>query len=263
MVSIAFQDKGKKGPTRCSPWRILFWYFFFGACHELSHLLTAVCFDLHHGAMFPNESYVMLILRVSFGRAINLPALADADDDDGVAFVRHADWISSVLIALLMTHVGINEKSFKSAAVVTALEALATDLFGMGPVGNTTLLCGNFGLIFVNPSWVSDPENGKTALKILRKLVEATMMRGAQTGGVVAWAKKSGDEELYGIRSRVVNGKRTDLSHGIVQKVYKDAFSRGKVKRGIRGFFGHTRLATTSKVTFEGCHPHQWSPPHV
>ncbi len=27
----------------------------------------------------------------------------------------------------------------------------------------------------------------------------------------------------------------------------------------VRGFFGHTRFATSSKASFEGTHPHQWS----
>lgn len=28
----------------------------------------------------------------------------------------------------------------------------------------------------------------------------------------------------------------------------------------IRGFFGHTRFATSSKASMDGTHPHQWSP---
>jgi hypothetical protein len=37
------------------------------------------------------------------------------------------------------------------------------------------------------------------------------MMRGAQSGGVVTYITK-GIKGFFGIRSRVVNGKRTDLS---------------------------------------------------
>jgi hypothetical protein len=76
----------------------------------------------------------------------------------------------------------------------------------------------------------------------------------------VCWAEES-TGELRGIRSRVVNGKRTDLSEGVFKKVYKDAFPQGKVRKGVKGFFGHTRFATSSKATFDGTHPHQWSPP--
>ena len=31
-------------------------------------------------------------------------------------------------------------------------------------------------------------------------------------------------------------------------------------KRLVRGFFGHTRFATSSKASMDGTHPHQWSP---
>lgn len=83
-----------------------------------------------------------------------------------------------------------------------------------------------------------------------------------KTGGVVCWAE-GGSGELRGIRSRVVNAKRTDLSEGVYKKVYNDAFSGGRVKKGIKGFFGHTRFATSSMATLDGTHPHQWSKPRV
>jgi hypothetical protein len=238
--------------------------FLLGACHELSHVIAALYFDCFDGAMYPDETYLALIVRVVLGRAIDLPALADADESIS-AIVRHIGWICSTVLAVAVVWAGFQDNSIANAAVVTAIDALATDFFRLGTTSATTstmMLCGNFGLILINPSWISHPDNGITALKILQKLVEITMMRGAQTGGVVTWAKQ-GQGELSGIRSRVVNGKRTDLSHGVVSKVYKDAFTRGKVKAGIRGFFGHTRFATSSKATLEGCHPHQWSAPHA
>lgn len=263
MTFVDFNSKGEKGlNSRYSPFNILLWYFFFGACHELSHVAVAFYFDVFDGAMHPDESYTALILRVVLGRAIDLPALADADESVS-SLVRHIGWICSSFLAVAMVFAGFDDSSIASAAIVTAVEALATDFFKLGTNGKTMMLCGNFGLILINPSWISDPDNGITALKILQKLVEITMMRGAQTGGVVTWTKKSGRGELSGIRSRVVNGKRTDLSNGVVSKVYRDAFARGKVKPGIRGFFGHTRFATSSKATLEGCHPHQWSAPHA
>ena len=116
-----------------------------------------------------------------------------------------------------------------------------------------------------------------------------TMMRGAQSGGVVTFepTKYSTNNQeqtstsplhpptLKGIRSRVVNAKRTDLSKIIKQKLIKDNCSplngnlRGYNKaeytvndgggKLVRGFFGHTRFATSSKASFDGTHPHQWS----
>lgn len=263
MVWVFFKNQGRKGLTATSsPTKTVVWYIILGACHELVHLLTSFCFNLHHGVVNADESYLTFIVRVMVGRAIELPALADADVDAS-AVVRHSGWIFSVVIALLFMNIRILAKEATNAAIVTAIEAVATDLLQFGSVGVTTLLCGNFGLILINPMWFSEPDYGKSSLQILQKLVEITMMRGAQTGGVVTWAGKPNGGELAGIRSRVVNGKRTDLSEGVVAKVYKDAFTGGKVKSGIRGFFGHTRFATSSKATLDGCHPHQWSPPNA
>ena len=103
---------------------------------------------------------------------------------------------------------------------------------------------------------------------------------GAQSGGVVTYEPVSNSNgalpKLKGIRSRVVNSKRTDLSKGVRTKVEKDNF--GHFSKGLRGstaavyncsveegrlvraFFGHTRFATSSKASFDGTHPHQWSP---
>jgi hypothetical protein len=82
--------------------------------------------------------------------------------------------------------------------------------------------------------------------------------------------------KLKGTRSRVVNSKRTDLSKGVRRRVEKDNFGyftkelrhskateyNASVEEGrlVRTFFGHTRFATSSKASFDGTHPHQWSP---
>lgn len=82
--------------------------------------------------------------------------------------------------------------------------------------------------------------------------------------------------KLKGLRSRVVNAKRTDLSKGVRRKIEKDNFGfftkslrgssskdyNGTLEEGrlVRAFFGHTRFATSSKASFDGTHPHQWSP---
>ena len=117
---------------------------------------------------------------------------------------------------------------------------------------------------------------------------------GAQSGGVVTFEpthyrrSKSNTTQstssttsstmapsLRGIRTRVVNAKRTDLSKRLRRKLVKDNGTllgnlRGwnkseyiNVNQGggrlIRGFFGHTRFATSSKASLDGTHPHQWS----
>ena len=125
---------------------------------------------------------------------------------------------------------------------------------------------------------------------MLEKMIEVTMMRGAQSGGVVTFEPATSGEVkdcnpvIKGVRSRVVNAKRTVLSEGVRKKIEKDncgVMSGGKLrgwndaafnatqvatgggeaaKRLVRGFFGHTRFATSSKASFDGTHPHQWTP---
>ena len=92
-------------------------------------------------------------------------------------------------------------------------------------------------------------------------MVRITMMRGAQSGGVITYVK-DGKHGVRGIRSRVVNGKRTDLSELTVAKLKSDQ-SMAPLIDGPRIYAGHTRFATTSKATFDGTHPHQWTPPEV
>jgi hypothetical protein len=72
------------------------------------------------------------------------------------------------------------------AAYVTAIEAVVTDLLGWTPrhafatTASTLVVCycGNFGIILLNPSWLSI-DGGRTALEVLEKMVEVTMMRGS------------------------------------------------------------------------------------
>ena len=98
-------------------------------------------------------------------------------------------------------------------------------------------------------------------LEILKEMVRITMMRGAQSGGVITYVKK-GQTSFRGIRSRVVNGKRTNLSELVVAKLDSD-LRFVSLPDAPRIFAGHTRFATTSKATFDGTHPHQWSPPEM
>ena len=101
-------------------------------------------------------------------------------------------------------------------------------------------------------------------MELLRKMLEVTMTRGAQSAGLVTYRQANGDAQ--GCRARTVSGKRTDLARLLLSK-----FSRViERRRPLLGaglvaapqlFQGHTRFATTSLTTLGGCHPHQWSPP--
>jgi hypothetical protein len=69
------------------------------------------------------------------------------------------------------------------------MEAIVTDLLGFIPIHPHNhqdpsssshfimCFCGNFGVLLLNPSWLSI-DGGRTALDILEKMVNATMMRG-------------------------------------------------------------------------------------
>ena len=126
-------------------------------------------------------------------------------------------------------------------------------------------------------------------------------MRGAQSGGVVTFEPSSSsgmdrnsNPSIRGVRSRVVNSKRSVLSKGVRKKIEVDNCglllgsggtkklkgwndvefnatndtTRGgggsvATKRLVRGFFGHTRFATSSKASLDGTHPHRWTPRHM
>ena len=134
--------------------------------------------------------------------------------------------------------------------------------------GVTTFFCGNFGLIVINSAWTSK-DNGRHALDLLERMVNVTMMRGAQSGGVITYCRSKRlpgkANPVIGVRSRVVNKKRTDLSKLIRAKVKGDlfdSFTHSFPSDGFVPFFsGHTRFATSSKATFDGTHPQRWTPP--
>lgn len=102
-------------------------------------------------------------------------------------------------------------------------------------------------------------------VKLLRGLVQVTMLRGAQSAGIATWhlhAKRRPaliGTKRRGVRVRVVNGKRTDLSELLIAKCERDGLFDGIHAQQI--FQGHTRFATSSIANLQGCHPHQWCPP--
>lgn len=139
-------------------------------------------------------------------------------------------------------------------AVLTALEAISTDLLGLYAITATNkcvFYCGNFGVLLLHEAWTKG-DHGKTALDILERMISVTMSRGAQTGGVVSFHQHGGR------RTRVVNRKRSDLSKLVRRRLESDINFHST--NSIQFLGGHTRFATTSKATFDGTHPHQWTP---
>ena len=279
----------------------VFWYFILGFLHELVHwIVAALCFPPNDAvlrqAFTPSFWYNLLI-----GRKLEITAV---DHDDmfpipSIMMVRHAGWIASLMIAIWVER-SYKRSSNKSsipqgrmcslrwAAWITAIEALSTDLFQFEPVptifgfsggsndthqgqeDNTLLFyCGNFGMILLHHVWWTN-EYSNLSLDMLEKMIQVTMMRGAQSGGVICfhptkdrYKENDGRYLVQATRTRILNMKRTDLSVLLRRKVYRDncRFRRSFPNDFIPLYMGHTRFATSSKATLEGTHPHLWTPP--
>jgi hypothetical protein len=128
-------------------------------------------------------------------------------DDTAVAassLIRHSGWIISVIIAILCHFLYKRQQqqqqklrqelrvslspSVVLAAYITAMEGISTDLLGWTPHHDSlwytttnnnsssssstylTFFCGNFGILLLNPSWLS-VDGGRTALDVLEKMV--------------------------------------------------------------------------------------------
>jgi hypothetical protein len=119
-------------------------------------------------------------------------------------------------------------------------------------------MCGNFGLLLLLPL------DRKSALRLLRRMLKITSVRGAQSAGVATY-ELNRKGEATGVRCRVVNGKRTDLADLLLAKLERSlsGASFPSTSEPCRLFQGHTRFATSSIVNIGGCHPHQWLPRRV
>ena len=175
--------------------------------------------------------------------------------------VSATGWLTSVVLAAVAARVYIRAVEPSSSllgaalgAAWTAAEAVCSDLLGFAGGASDAFHCGNFGLILLHNAC------RHKVLPILRSMMTVTMMRGAQSAGVVTYWSDRG--RRIGKRRRVVNGKRTDLAtlllgpeHGISRLWRSPAIEPAPAI-----YQGHTRFATSSRATIDGCHPHQWSP---
>ena len=126
------------------------------------------------------------------------------------AIVRHAGWLFSTMLLLLawgqqqQIQKYIQSTPILAALLITTADAITSDLLQLQKGAVDDFLCGNFGLIIL------DTASRTHVLYFLRKLVQYTMSRGAQSAGIVTYVRNGASTRA--IRSRVVNGKRTDLS---------------------------------------------------
>lgn len=165
----------------------LSFYLLFGALHEAVHLTVAWLTSCHA----TNSSWFNLM-----AAALRYSIVNQCPQKE---WVRHSGWMFSVLLASLLnwnywSFIKVNKNSSGTnngslqlslmghAATLTAVEALITDLFQFIPKyslghGLVVCYCGNFGIILLNPLWLN-VDGGRTALDLLEKMVEVTMMRG-------------------------------------------------------------------------------------
>jgi len=252
---------------------ILKWYLFFGFLHEAVHILTALLVGVPwHDGIIQKDGFLPFLFRTFIARCTVIQRDLDVASEENLFLIRHAGWIVSVIIALLIPR---ENKTVRWIAALTAVEAISSDLMKLElflpiqPVvhgeASALFFCGNFGIILLHHLWLSD--QGQSALDIIEKMVKVTMMRGAQSGGVITFKPKFSSLQkdkmtLKGTRSRVVNQKRTDLSVQIRKIIQRDVFRSCKSfpKDFVPVLSGHTRFATTSKASMEGTHPHRWTP---
>ena len=211
--------------------------------------LAAVCF--HEGAHVATAR----LLGYSSSTSISLTGLSRTTvpgiDKTAAFLVRHAGWIASVVLAIAAMIYSLRTGPL-AVLFLTAFDGVYTDLFhGVEASSVETFFCGNFGLLLL------DMAAAPLIKKMLEKSVRVTMMRGAQSAGVVTYVPKG--KGTKGIRKRVVNGKRTDLCDLLMAK-FGSQMDTSAVKAP-QLFQGHTRFATTSIAAMPGCHPHQYSPP--
>ena len=264
-------------PSACA------WYALAGAVHELAHVLAALVARVvsRVDGATPRLALATTCLRAVVARSVDVESIVGARaSSTTLAVVRLCGFAASAAAAAAATATrrgtaktdGRRRRARTIALWACVIDSAWTDVLGFGRSGVggvTTMLCGNFGIVLVNAAWAKTA-GGARAFDVLEKMVYVTMMRGAQSGGVVTFNEmksSSGDGgavALRGARSRVVNMKRTDLSKLIRAKAERESGGAKMATQNVTRFFsGHTRFATTSKATFDGTHPHQWSPPQT
>ena len=251
------------------------WYFVFGAIHELCHVVGYLC--LTSGPMVDfwclSWWYDVLVSRQTF---MDFPQTYSSAIKTQIDFIHQVGWISSLSLAIGVSWLehrrkiasGNNQcRSIELVAWLTALEAIFTDCFrfsGMRyavPMMDARLsayvfYCGNFGIILLHHMWFRDHVGRQAALDCLERMVQVTMMRGAQSGGIVTYVSSA--TGMAGKRIRVVNKKRTDLSKELRKRL---SLPSNVLMRSVPFYQGHTRFATSSLSSLAGTHPHQWTPP--
>ncbi len=200
--------------------------------HELFHFLAARLLGWN-GPMT-----IELGGRTDCAAVCHLPGL----DSRSKRFVRHAGWFGSVCLALAATCLNVGSVQL-FPLWWTAAGAVTSDLLGWHrSQRDDVFACGNFGVLILRAT------SRKAVFRTLSRMLRITMVRGAQSAGVVTY------EDQVGLRCRVVNGKRTNLADLLLAKVQSEigGGSTGapypSAGQAWRLFQGHTRFATSSSI---------------
>jgi len=154
-------------------WHLLLaWYVLFGALHEVAHLVAAAALGFSDGLL--DDGIINVLFRSVLLRQSIIPALSSADIGFA-SIVRHSGWMASIFMAFTIAST-TNHKLARTAAVVTALEAISTDLLGLysSSAAPHVFFCGNFGVLLIHKAWSSNG-GGTTALDILSTMVRVNV----------------------------------------------------------------------------------------
>ena len=157
------------------------------------------------------KRFFKMLVQRRWELSISTSSSSIAAIEEQVDFVHQFGWMFSLIVAVgayVIIHNHNNKSKNKTnsdsstshplnnplvwAAVITALEAISTDLFGLEkyilplfPLLNydkcahdkseivLRFFCGNFGLILLNPAYTTTESGRKTALDILEKMIGA------------------------------------------------------------------------------------------
>ena len=140
--------------------------------------------------------------------------------------VQHAGWCFSVVLAVAINFLQISSyrAPLLTAAWLTALEAVSSDLLCLGSTASRgeRFSCGNFGILLLECTGF----NKRFLLPALRRMMRVTIVRGAQSAGVVVYRRHTFRRRaLIGKRLRVVSGKRTDLPTQLLGSGWADCLN--------------------------------------
>ena len=197
------------------------------AAHEAVHALTAMAFGF--------EASITLSLGESSthvrGIASSRPSAA--------TIVRHAGWLFSVALAVAASASGVASSAVAGTLWLTAFDGAVSDVLCFG--GGDRFFCGNFGLLLLNAA-----QSGQVC-SFIRRMIEVTMQRGAQSAGLVTYSPAPNGGGAIGSRFRVVNGKRTNLSSLLMRKAKRALDARNV--RSPQLFQGVRRCTSGSNQT--------------